>query len=119
MKVMEMPYCPQCRDEFQDWVKVCPDRRVALVEQLSICPRDERTDELLVHIAAAPNESLASMWSRILEEHGIQCLLRSANLRAAIYAFTYNLTCQIHVLASQAERAKEILGPFLKSDRGE
>lgn len=111
-----MPYCPQCRDEFQDWVKVCPDCKVALVEQLSVQPRDEETDEPLVYIATAPNESVANMWAGILEEHGIRCLLKSADLRAAMYAFTYNMTCQIHVLTSQAERAKEILSPFLMAD---
>jgi hypothetical protein len=114
-----MTYCPKCRDEFQDWVKVCPDCKVALVEQLPVQPKDERTDEQLVYIATAPNESVANMWSGILEEHGIRCLLKSANLRAAMYAFTYNMTCQIHVLASQAAQAKEILGPFLKADISE
>jgi hypothetical protein len=62
---------------------------------------------------------VASMWAGILEEHGIRCLLKSANLRAAMYAFTYNMTCQIHVLASQADRAREILGPWLNTDRRE
>jgi len=100
-------------------VKVCPDCKVALVEQLPVQPKDDETDEPLVYIATAPNESVASMWSGILEEHGILCLLKSANLRAAMYAFTYNMTCQIHVLASQAERAKEILGPLLKIDTRE
>ncbi len=29
-----MPYCPKCRDEFQDWAKVCPDCGIALVKEL-------------------------------------------------------------------------------------
>jgi len=29
-----VPYCPKCREEFQDWVKVCPDCGVALVDKL-------------------------------------------------------------------------------------
>ena len=108
--------CPECRDEFQDWVKVCPDCKVALVEELPPQPEHEKVDEPLVHIATAPNESIANMWSGILEEHGIHCLLKSANLRAAMYAFTYNMICQFHVLASEAEQAKVILSPFLKTD---
>ncbi|MHC1578867.1 MAG: putative signal transducing protein [Dehalococcoidia bacterium] len=111
-----MPYCPKCRDEFQHWVRVCPDCEAALVEQLPVQSKREETDEPLVYIATALNESVASMWSGILEEHGIHCLLKSANLRAAMYAFTYNMTCRIHVLASEAERAKEMLSPFLKAD---
>ncbi len=114
-----MLYCPECRDEFQDWVKVCPDCKVALVGELPLQPKHEEIDELLVYIATAPSESVANMWSGILEEHGIHCLLKSANLRAAMYYFTYNMTCEIHVLASEAERAKEILSPFLKTDMRE
>ena len=114
-----MPYCPKCRDEFQDWVKVCPDCKVSLVEELPLQPKREEIDEPLVYTATAPNESVANMWAGVLEEHGIGCLLKSANLRAAMYAFTYNMTCQIQVLASQAEQAREILSPFLKADKRE
>jgi len=109
-----MPYCPGCRDEFQDWVKVCPDCKVALVAELPLQPKREEIDGPLVHIATAPNESIANMWAGILEEHGIRCLLKSANLRAAMYCFTYNMRCEIHVLASEAEQAKGILAPFLE-----
>jgi hypothetical protein len=114
-----MPYCPECRDEFQDWVKVCSDCKVALVGELPLPPKHGKIDEPLVHIATAPNESIANMWAGILEEHGIRCVLKSANLRAAMYYFLYNMTCQIHVLASEAEQAKEILSPFLKTDTRE
>jgi hypothetical protein len=31
--ILNMPFCPQCHDEFQDWVKVCPDCNVDLVDQ--------------------------------------------------------------------------------------
>ena len=114
-----MLYCPQCRDEFQDWVKVCPDCNVSLVDQLPVQDEDEETEEPVVYIATAPNESVANMWAGILEEHGIRCLLKSANLRAAMYAFTHNMTCRLHVLASQADQAREILSLFLKADIGE
>ena len=117
--VREMPYCPQCRDEFQDWVKVCPDCKVALVVELPPHPEHEEMDEPLAHIATAPNESVANMWSGILEENGIRSVLKDVNLRAAMYHFTYNMTCQIHVLASQAERAREMLAPFLETDARE
>jgi hypothetical protein len=29
-----MPFCPECHDEFQEWVKECPDCSYELVEQL-------------------------------------------------------------------------------------
>ena len=40
-----MPYCPQCRDEFQDWVKDCPDCNVALVKTLPSPPTKYKRDE--------------------------------------------------------------------------
>ena len=42
-----MPYCPKCRDEFEDWVKVCPDCNVTLVDELpemSVSNGHEQTD---------------------------------------------------------------------------
>ncbi len=29
-----MPYCSKCREEFQDWVTMCPDCSVSLVDIL-------------------------------------------------------------------------------------
>jgi hypothetical protein len=89
------------------------------VAELPAEPEHEEADEPLVYVATAPNEAVANMWSGILEEQGIRCVLKGANLRAAMYYFTYNMTCQIHVSASQAERAKEILAPFLETDAKE
>ena len=109
-----MPYCPKCRDEFQDWVKVCPDCNVALVEKLPPLPKRKKKDEPLVHIATAPNEAVANMWSDILKEHDIRCLLKSGKLRAAMYSLTYNQQYEIHVLASEAKKAAQILAPFLE-----
>lgn len=28
-----MPFCPNCRDEFEDWVETCPDCKVSLVDE--------------------------------------------------------------------------------------
>ena len=35
-----MPFCPQCRGEYMDWVRECPDCKVPLVEKLE--PKPER-----------------------------------------------------------------------------
>jgi hypothetical protein len=34
-----MPFCPNCRDEFEDWVKTCPDCGVSLVNELTPLPK--------------------------------------------------------------------------------
>jgi hypothetical protein len=40
-----MPFCPQCREEFQEWVEVCPDCGVALVDKLEPIPRPPEPPE--------------------------------------------------------------------------
>ena len=114
-----MPYCPECRDEFQEWVKVCPDCGVTLVDTLpkppvsKTKPKDKSGGDPLEHIATAPNEALAMMWAEILENEGMHCLTRSGNGRAAMYVSLLS-RCEIHVLATQAKKAKQILAPFLE-----
>ena len=111
-----MPYCPDCRDEFQEWVEVCPDCGVPLVDKLPELPEHKEKDEPLVYIATAPNEPVAMMWKEILENEGIYPLVKSAELQAAMYMTTLISPWQIHVIASQAKRAEEILAPFIEDD---
>jgi hypothetical protein len=93
-----MPYCPKCREEFQDWVMKCLDCGVPLVDILPDIPvsepepppksKEEPIKEPLGYVATAPNESLATMWAGILEDEG--------------------------VVASQAKEAKKILEPLVR-----
>lgn len=109
-----MPFCRRCRDEFESWVEVCPDCKIPLVEQLPSLPKHSENNEPLVKIATAPNEPIANMWSGILAEHDIRCLLKGGNLGAAMYIPTIVLSYQIYVLESEVDTAKEILAPFME-----
>ena len=119
-----MPYCPKCRDEFQDWVEACPDCRVPLVDELPLppdltrppLPETEKCSGPLAHLATAPNEAVAGMWQGILAEHQIRSMIKSADLKAAMYALPFNLQCEIFVLASDLDNAREILGPFINGE---
>ena len=71
--------------------------------------KDEERPEPIVHIATAPNELVAKMWSGILEEHGIRCLLKGGGLQAAMYASPLAVNWNVYVLESQAEKASEVL----------
>ena len=71
--------------------------------------KDRERDEPIVYIATAPNELIAKMWSGILEEHGIRCLLKGGGLQAAMYASPLAVDWDVHVLESQAEKALEVL----------
>ena len=76
--------------------------------------KDRESREQLVHIATAPGELVAKMWSGFLEEHGIRFLLKGGGLQASMYASPLAVNWEIHVLESQAEKALEILAPFLE-----
>jgi predicted amidophosphoribosyltransferase len=86
-----MPFCPQCRDEFEDWVTVCPDCKVPLAAVLEedkpeVVELEEAHDYLysnepLVHVATAPNEAIAGMWAGILENNGIHCLIKGDDFK--------------------------------------
>jgi len=77
--------------------------------------KDQERDERLVHIITAPNEAVANMWSGILKEYGIRCLLKGMGLQATGYASPLAVNWEIHVLESRAEKALEILAPFLEN----
>jgi hypothetical protein len=74
----------------------------------------KKAEEKLEHIATAPNEPIARMWAEILEDNNIHSLLKGGELGAAMYIPQLQLEYQIYVLASEAERAREIIGPFLE-----
>ena len=106
-----MAYCPKCHDEFQDGMETCPDCGAHLVSELPAPETVERGrgDEPLVHIATAPDEVMASLWKEVLEDEGIRSMVKRSDLAAAMYSLPFNTQCEVHVLASDAERAKEIL----------
>lgn len=64
-----------------------------------------------VHIATAPNETVALMWKEVLEEEGIVAMLKSSD---AGYSFGHNLLSEQYVFVREdlAERATEILEDF-------
>jgi len=70
---------------------------------------DREKREPIVHIATAPNELVANMWSGVLAEQGIRCLLKGGGLQAAMYASPLSVNWSVYVLESQAEKALEIL----------
>lgn len=74
-----------------------------------------RRQNPVVYLATAPNEIVAQMWSDILLQQGIRSVVKTDNLWSAQYVFVQNLRCELHVLASKAKKAREILEPFLQA----
>lgn len=84
------------------------------VDKPTAKPKAKSSEDPLTYIATAPNEPLAMMWAGILKNEGIHSLVKSRDLRAAMYTPSLLSHCEIHVLSSQAEKASKILAPFLE-----
>ena len=114
-----MTRCPECHHESQDGVDVCPNCGAHLIPGPPAADGagQGRGHEPLEHIATAPDEVLASLWKGILEEEGIRSLIKRSDLAAAMYVFPGNTECEIHVLASEAQRAREILNSLEEVDQ--
>ncbi|MBM4445619.1 MAG: zinc-ribbon domain-containing protein [Chloroflexi bacterium] len=114
-----MTRCPECRHEFQDGVDACPNCGAHLIpgRPAPHATGSGRGREPLVYVATAPDEVLASLWKGILEEEGIPSLIRRSDLTAAMYVLPGNTRCEIHVLASEAQRARDILDSLREDDQ--
>ncbi len=63
-------------------------------------------DPLLVQVAFAPNQMIATMWQDVLYQHGIPSVVRTADTSAYLGAMTPST---IHVPSEHAQRARELL----------
>ena len=109
---IKMPYCPNCRDEFQDWVEECPDCKVKLVDELPPLPEEITREGALVHLATAPNEIEARLWKGILEDNGIQSMIKVAE-SLNLYLSPLGLKHRLYVLEEDEEKAREVLGDII------
>jgi hypothetical protein len=73
--------------------------------------------ESLVHAATAPNEVVAQMWAEILEDEGIHCSMKMGGIAGDFLSLLTRMgvPVQIHVLASEAQRARGILDSLEES----
>jgi hypothetical protein len=83
---------------------------------LRLPDKADKGKERLVYITTASNEVVANIWKDVLEENGIKSLLKSVNLVTSMYTSPITLEYEILVLASDAEKAKEILTPFIEEN---
>jgi hypothetical protein len=76
---------------------------------------EDRGNEPLVRIAQAGNQSLAEMWRDVLRSNGIPSMVRIAG---AVTAYvTFAAPHDILVLASDAERARDLLAAYNEDER--
>ena len=84
-----MPFCPKCRDEFQDWVKICPDCKVELIETLPPLPPPEPKPPpvCLITVADFRFGAEAHLAKAKLESEGIPGALYDEHILTADYFY--------------------------------
>ncbi|MCK5521196.1 MAG: DUF2007 domain-containing protein [Candidatus Marinimicrobia bacterium] len=70
-----MKYCPECRDEFLDSVRICPDDKVLLVDHLEpLVYEGDLPKKVLYEFT---DQKLAEMVQSVLEENDIIVFLKN------------------------------------------
>jgi hypothetical protein len=69
----------------------------------------------IVHVATAPNETIAVMWRDVLRDEGIIAMIKGGG---AGYSFGQNVLNEQYLLVreDQAEAAREIIDEFEEED---
>lgn len=111
-----MPFCPKCRAEYVEGSRFCPDCQVPLVEELP--PKDEPDYVELVELERVSDEVSGVMIKGILENNGINAVLRAAKISwyngiASTWSTYY--WGRILVPKEEFERSRRILDEYLRS----
>ena len=77
---------------------------------------DPTASEQLIRVARVHSEPLAEMWAELLRQEGINPLLRSGGPGAGALASGALLEYSIWVLASDADRARQVLESLQSAD---
>ena len=111
-----MPFCPQCRAEYTGDISICADCEVQLVSERPPEDTVEYVDWEIVQ--DAPNEVIGNMIQGVLEEAGIDSVIRSHDMIAAGSVrgdWSKTDWGEILVHRDDLKSAKEIIEEYLTS----
>ncbi len=115
-----MPYCTECRGEYEPGVDRCPDCDLPLVETLSPENADIDPDASLVEIYSAPGDTEALVIKGLLESEGIMCSLSSDVPHSVLPVEIDGLgAVRISVANDEAERAAELISSHREQEESE
>ncbi|HEY5586109.1 MAG TPA: DUF2007 domain-containing protein [Ruminiclostridium sp.] len=107
-----MPWCPKCRSEYEQGIKICKDCEIELVEQLDEVTVEESQDyDKEAYLTTAANSIEAGMIEGLLESNGIPMLkkFRGVDGYLDIYMGSTNFGVDIYVPSKSLENAKDII----------
>lgn len=104
-----MSYCPKCKYYFENDVKVCPDCKTELVDQI---PQEEVDVTKWMSLERFSSSVMADMLKEALEENEIVCLEKSDMFHSAFSMEATSIAggeFEIFVPNDKLEKAKNIL----------
>ena len=76
-----MAFCPECNFEYKKGIKICPECKVKLVDELTEPEHEERKIEW-VALHTQPGRIYSEMVKEALEKNNIPCVLEPGNISA-------------------------------------
>ena len=110
-----MPFCPDCKYEYEPEVKICPDCGAVLVDKLPEHPADQEPVKY-VFLKDVPSRLYAEMLKGALEEKGIPCFVKGDDIGIMLGSYSTTSPVRISVwvdrnkLFEAKKIAQEILG---------
>ena len=100
-----MPFCPKCQYEYHASAKACPECKEDLVDRLEEMPSAEDFAEVYM----VSNRMEADVVRSILEENGIDYLIRDLRMFPVLPDFGRRARLRVAVPKSQEAQARKVL----------
>ena len=108
-----MPYCPNCRYEYKESIKKCPDCGASLVDKL----KEEESPQNInyVPLRSLPSRLYAEMVQEALKKEGIPSIIKSDDIAVTFpsHGTTSAVPVNIWVPKENVKRAEEIADQML------
>ena len=105
-----MPFCPNCRGEYEDGIRECPDCQIELVDFLTPEDADADPETHLVAVFTAAGDEEGLVVKGLLESEGISCSVSSDVPHTVLPLNVDGLgAVRITVAQEDAERARQII----------
>jgi hypothetical protein len=107
-----MPFCPNCRCEYEDNIEKCPDCGAKLVDEL-----EEETFENIKYVLfrSLPSRLYAEMLQEALKNEGIPSIIKGDDVAITLgsYSTTSPVEVTIWVPEEDLERTEQIADQML------